>query len=158
MDWRNISAARELLLLCCCEVRFRSHIGQKTFKRTSKAFWFSKHLKKVKFYILKNWKIIKTLCIYYCNKHVLSLTHMRSLNVWLTTSMHGLHTSTLHLNETPEPLNWIRVCPSHCNEHSCECSPVLYCVSRNICKYSTFKPLTHPSFRIYKRSTDSHLT
>jgi hypothetical protein len=42
---------------------------------------------------------------YYCNKHVLSLTHMLILNVCLTTSLHGLYTSTQHLNETLEPLN-----------------------------------------------------
>ncbi len=32
--------------------------------------------------------------------------------------MYGFHTSTQHLNETLEPLNWIRVHPSCRKEHS----------------------------------------
>ncbi len=93
----------------------------------------------------------------YCNKCVLLLTHTLIFNLCVTTSMHGLHTSTQHHNETLEPLNWIRVRPSRCNEHSCKCSHVWYCVSCNIIKYTTFKPLRSPSFHIDIRSTDSHL-
>jgi hypothetical protein len=42
--------------------------------------------------------------------------------------MHGLYTSTQHLDETLEPLNWIRVRPSRRDEHSRERSPVMYYV------------------------------
>ncbi len=94
----------------------------------------------------------------YCNKCVLLLTHMLILNVCLTTSMHGLHTSTQHLDKTLKPLNWIRVCPSLCSEHTRKHSHVLHCVSCNISKYKTFNPHTCPSFRIYVCSTGSHLT
>ncbi len=93
----------------------------------------------------------------YCNKCVLSLTNTLVLNECLTVSMHGLYTSTQHLNKTLEPLNWIRVHPSHRDEHSCECSHVLYYVSCNISKYTTFKPHTRPSFRIFIPSNGSHL-
>jgi hypothetical protein len=79
----------------------------------------------------------------YCNKCVLSLTHTLILNVCLTMSMHGLLTSTQHLDKTLEPLNWIRVCPSHHNKHSHERSHVQYCES---CKYTTFMTQTRPSF------------
>jgi hypothetical protein len=86
----------------------------------------------------------------YCNKCVPSLTYMIILNVCLTTSMHGLHTSTQHLNnETLEPLNWIRVCPSRHHEHSRKGSHVLSCVSFKICKYTRFKPHTRPLFSIH---------
>ncbi len=94
----------------------------------------------------------------YCNYCVLSLTHMLILNVCLKTSMHSSDMSTQHLNETLDPVKWIRVCPSHRNEHSGKRSHVPYCVSCNICKYMTFKPHTHPSFGIYIPSTSSHLT
>ncbi len=47
----------------------------------------------------------------YCIKDVLSLTHMLILDVRLTRSMHGLYTSTQHLEETLKPFNWIRVRP-----------------------------------------------
>ncbi len=56
----------------------------------------------------------------YCNKRVLSLTHTLILNVCLPTCIHGLHISTQHLDETLEPLNWIRVRSSRCHEHFCE--------------------------------------
>jgi hypothetical protein len=94
----------------------------------------------------------------YCNRCVLLLTHMLILNVCLTTSIHGLHTSMQHLDKTLEPLNWIRVCPSLCSEHAHKRSHVLHCVSCNISKYTTFNPHTRPSFHIYVCSTGSHLT
>ncbi len=93
----------------------------------------------------------------YCNKHALSLTHTIILNVCLTTCMHGLYTSTQHLDETLEPLNWIRVCPSRRDEHSRKRSHVLYYVSCNIIKYTTFKPHTCPSFCIFIPNNGSHL-
>ncbi len=76
----------------------------------------------------------------YFNKRVLSLTHMLILNVYITTSMHGLYMSTQHLDETLEPLNWIRVLPSRRDKHSRKRSHVLYYVSCNISNYMTFKP------------------
>jgi hypothetical protein len=91
---------------------------------------------------------------YFSNKYVLSLTHMLILNLCLTTSMHGLYTSTQHLDKTLEPLNWIRVCPSFCDKHSGKRSEVLYYVSCNISKYMTFKPDTP---RIHIPSNCSHL-
>ncbi len=93
----------------------------------------------------------------YCNKRVLSITHMLILNVCLTMCMHSLYTSTQHPNETLEPLNWIRVRPSCRDERSHEHSHVLYYVSCNISKYTTFKPQTRPSFRIFIPSNGSHL-
>ncbi len=93
----------------------------------------------------------------YCNNHVLSLTHMFILNVCLTKSMHGLYTSTQHLDKTLEPLNWIRVRPSRCEEHSCKLSHVLYYVACNFRKYPTFKQHTRPSFYIHIPSNGSHL-
>ncbi len=72
-------------------------------------------------------------------------------------SMHGLYTSTQHLDETLEPLNWIRICPSHCDEHSSKHSHVLYYISCNISKYTTFKPHNRPSFCIFIPSTGYHL-
>jgi len=77
--------------------------------------------------------------------------------ICLTTSMHGLYMSTQHLDETLEPLNWIRACPSCRDEHSCERWHVLYYVSCNIRKYTTFKPHTRPLFRIFIPSNSSHL-
>ncbi len=71
--------------------------------------------------------------------------------------MHGLYTSTQHLDETLEPLNWIRVRPSHRDKHSCEHSHVLYYVSCNMSKYMPFKPNTCPSFCIFLPSNSSHL-
>jgi hypothetical protein len=68
----------------------------------------------------------------YCNKRILLLTHTLILNVCVTMSMHGFHTSTQHLDETLEPLNYIRVHPSCCHKHSHKRSHVLYCVSCNI--------------------------
>ncbi len=93
----------------------------------------------------------------YCNKCVLSLTHMLILNICLTMSMHGLYTTTQHPDKTLEPLNWTRVCPSCRDEHSHEGSHVLYYVSCNISKYTTFKPHTCPSFCIFIPSNGSHL-
>jgi hypothetical protein len=93
----------------------------------------------------------------YCNKRVFSLTHTLILNVCLTTSMHGLYMSTQHLDETLEPLNWIRVRTSRRDKHFCERSHVLYYVSCNISKYTTFKPHTSPSFCIFIPSNGSHL-
>jgi hypothetical protein len=66
--------------------------------------------------------------------------------------------STQHLDETLEPLNWIRVCPYSHDEHSHKRSHVLYYVSCNISKYTTFKPHTRPSFLIFIPSNSSHLT
>ncbi len=71
--------------------------------------------------------------------------------------MHGLYMSTQHLDEILEPLNWIRACPSCRDEHSCKHSHVLYYVSCNINKYTTFKPHTCPSFRIFIPSNSPHL-
>ncbi len=79
-------------------------------------------------------------------KRVLSLTHKLILVVGITMSMHGLYMSTQHLNETLEPFYRIRVCHSRCDEHTCERSHVLYHVSCNISKYTTFKPYTYPHF------------
>jgi hypothetical protein len=72
-------------------------------------------------------------------------------------SMHGLYTSAQHLDETLEPLNRIRVSPFRRDKHPCERSHVLYYVSCNISKHTTFKPHTHPSFRIFIPSNGSHL-
>jgi hypothetical protein len=94
---------------------------------------------------------------WYCNKCVFSLTHMLILNVCLTMSMHGLYTSTQHLDETLEPLNWIRVHHSCRDKHSCKLSHVLYYVSCKIGKYVTFKPHTRPLFHIFIPSNGSHL-
>jgi hypothetical protein len=93
----------------------------------------------------------------YCNKRVLSPKHMLILNVCLTTNMHGLYTSTQHLNKSLEPLNWIRVWPSRRDKHSRKHSHVLYYVSCNSSKYTTFKPHTRPSFDIFIPSNGSHL-
>ncbi len=76
----------------------------------------------------------------YCNKRVLSLTHTLILNLCLTMSMHGLYKSTQHLDETLEPLIWIRVRPSCHDNQSRKRSHVLYYVSCKISKYTTFKP------------------
>jgi hypothetical protein len=61
--------------------------------------------------------------------------------------MQGLCTCTLHNSETPEPLTWIRVRPSH--RYACTLSLSLSLVHTcfvlclmNISKYTTFKPIT----------------
>jgi hypothetical protein len=72
--------------------------------------------------------------------------------------MHGLYTSTQHLDKTLEPLNWIRVRPSRHDEHFCECSHVMYYDSCNTSKYMTFKPHTCPLFCIFRPNNGSHLS
>jgi len=46
--------------------------------------------------------------------------------VCLTQDMHSLCICTLHNSKTLDPLTWTRVRPSHCYEHTRNCSHVLY--------------------------------
>jgi len=54
----------------------------------------------------------------------------------------SLNTCTLHNSETLEPLNCMRVRPSHCHERTPTRTHVLYCHHIKIIKYATFKMIT----------------
>ncbi len=110
----------------------KNSLRKSTFQSTTLAIWRTVnfcphlHLAKSQFH-----QCLTSHSIYY-NKRVLSLTHTPILNVCLTMSMHGLPSSTQHLDQTLEPLNWIRVCPSRPNEYSRKRSHVLYCDIRHL--------------------------
>jgi hypothetical protein len=66
--------------------------------------------------------------------------------------MHGLHTSTQYLNETLEPLNWIRV--SQANSRELTCSVKSFIEDQQIYEFQA----THKSFPLdIIPSTGSHL-